>query len=74
MGLEESLFELYKDVNLQVKPEELSKRGGAHYSDVACSVINDIYNDKNTVIAVNIKNNRKLKQFDDNSAVEISAV
>lgn len=72
MRLEESLFELYKDVNLQVKPEELSKRGGAYYSDVACNVINGIYNDKNTVIAVNTKNNGKLKQFDDGSAVEIS--
>lgn len=72
MKLEKSLFELYKDVNLKVKPEELSKRGGAHYSDVACNVINGIYNDKNTIIAVNTKNNGKLKQFDDNSAVEIS--
>ena len=72
MKLENSLFELYKDVNLNIKPEELSKRGGAHYSDVACNVINGIYNDKNTVIAVNTKNNGKLRQFDDNSAVEIS--
>ena len=72
MKLENSLFELYKDVNINIKPEELSKRGGAHYSDVACNVINGIYNDKNTVIAVNTKNNGKLRQFDDNSAVEIS--
>lgn len=70
--LEKSLFELYKDVNLDVKPEELSKRGGAHYSDVACNVINGIYNDKKTVIAVNTRNNGTLKQFEDDSAVEIS--
>lgn len=72
MKLEERLFELYKDENLDVKPEELSKRGGAHYSDVACNVINGIYNDKHNIVAVNTKNNGKLKQFDDNSAVEIS--
>lgn len=72
MRLEKSLFELYKDVNLKEKPEQLAKRGGAHYSDVACSVITGIYNDKNTIIAVNTKNNGKLKQFDDNSAVEMS--
>lgn len=72
MKLEERLFELYKDENLYVKPEELSKRGGAHYSDVACNVINGIYNDKHNIVAVNTKNNGKLKQFDNNSAVEIS--
>lgn len=31
--LEESLFELYKDPNLNYKPKELEKRGGAYYSD-----------------------------------------
>lgn len=72
MEVEKKLFELYKDVNLKEKPEELAKRGGAHYSDVACNVINGIYNDKNTIIAVNTKNNGTLKQFDDNSAVEVS--
>ncbi|WP_300381458.1 6-phospho-beta-glucosidase [Clostridium sp.] len=72
MEVEKKLFDLYKDVNLKGKPEELAKRGGAHYSDVACNVINGIYNDKNTVIAVNTKNNGTLKQFDDNSAVEVS--
>ncbi|MGL4572051.1 MAG: 6-phospho-beta-glucosidase [Clostridium sp.] len=72
MELEKRLFELYKDENLNVKPEELSKRGGAHYSDVACNVINGIYNDKHNIVAVNTKNNGKLKQFDNDSAVEIS--
>ena len=72
MEVEKRLFELYKNVDLKEKPEELSKRGGAHYSDVACNVINGIYNDKNTVIAVNTKNNGTLKQFSDDSAVEIS--
>lgn len=71
-GVEKSLFELYKNVDLDVKPEELSKRGGAHYSDVACNVINGIYNDKKTVIAVNTRNNGILKQIDDESAIEVS--
>ncbi len=72
MEVEKKLFEMYKDVNLQEKPEELAKRGGAHYSDVACNVINGIYNDKNTIIAVNTKNNGTLKQFEDDSAIEVS--
>lgn len=72
MAVEKSLFELYKNVELQEKPEELSKRGGAHYSDVACEVISSIYNDKGTVLAVNTKNNGRLKMFEDESAIEIS--
>lgn len=72
MEVEKRLFELYKDVDLKEKPEELSKRGGAHYSDVACNVINGIYNDKNIIVAVNTKNNGKLNQFDNNSAIEVS--
>ena len=72
MAVEKSLFELYKNLELQEKPEELSKRGGAHYSDVACEVISSIYNDKGTVLAVNTKNNGRLKMFEDESAIEIS--
>ncbi|MFU7518024.1 6-phospho-beta-glucosidase, partial [Clostridium sp. HCS.1] len=72
MEVEKKLFEMYKDVNLKDKPEELAKRGGAHYSDVACNVINGIYNDQNTIIAVNTKNNGTLKQFEDESAIEVS--
>lgn len=72
MEVEKSLFELYKNVDLKEKPEELSKRGGAHYSDVACEVISSIYNDKGTVLAVNTKNNGRIRYFEDNSAIEIS--
>lgn len=43
---EAELFELYKDPNLDYKPEQLTKRGGTYYSDAACELINSIYNDK----------------------------
>ena len=39
---EHELFELYKDPNLDHKPEQLAKRGGAHYSDAACETIASI--------------------------------
>ena len=54
--LEESLFELYKDPNLNYKPKELEKRGGAYYSDAACEVINSVYNNKGTHMVVNTQN------------------
>ncbi|MCC5429143.1 family 4 glycosyl hydrolase, partial [Clostridium botulinum] len=37
--VEEELFELYKNENLDIKPPELEKRGGAYYSDAACRLI-----------------------------------
>ena len=49
---EAELFELYKDPDLDHKPEQLAKRGGAHYSDAACETIASIYANKNTHIVV----------------------
>ncbi|WP_439443936.1 6-phospho-beta-glucosidase [Listeria aquatica] len=72
--LEESLFELYKDPNLDYKPEELSKRGGAHYSDAACEIINSIYNDKGTKMVVSTRNNGAIDDVPYESAVEITSI
>ncbi len=73
-SLEDSLFELYKDVNLDVKPKELEKRGGAHYSDVACNLINSIYNDKQDVQVVNTLNQGAITNFGYDEGVEVSCV
>ncbi|AHI55047.1 6-phospho-beta-glucosidase [Listeria ivanovii] len=72
--LEDSLFELYKDPNLDHKPEELSKRGGAHYSDAACEIINSIYNNKGTLMVVSTRNNGAIDDVPYDSAVEITSV
>lgn len=71
--VEEELFELYKDPNLDHKPEQLSKRGGAYYSDAACEIINAIYNDKGTMMVVSTRNNGALDDVPYDSAVEVSA-
>ncbi|PZF88078.1 6-phospho-beta-glucosidase [Listeria ivanovii] len=72
--LEDSLFELYKDPNLDHKPEELSKRGGAHYSDAACEIINSIYNNKGILMVVSTRNNGAIDDVPYDSAVEITSV
>lgn len=72
--LEASLFELYKDPHLDYKPVELSKRGGAHYSDAACEIINSIYNNKKTVMVVSTRNNGAIDDLPYDCAVEISAI
>lgn len=70
---EAELFELYRDPNLNHKPEQLSKRGGAHYSDAACETIASIYADKNTHIVVSTKNNGAVPDLAPEDVVEVSA-
>ncbi|GER66590.1 6-phospho-beta-glucosidase [Weizmannia acidilactici] len=72
--IEAKLFELYKDPNLDHKPEELSKRGGAHYSDAACEIINSIYNNKGTVMVVSTRNNGAIDDLPYDCAVEVSSI
>lgn len=72
--LEEQLFELYKDENLDIKPPQLEKRGGAYYSDAACNLISSIYNDKQDIQVVNTLNNGAIRNFKDDQAVEVSSV
>ena len=72
--LEESLFELYKDPNLDYKPKELEQRGGAYYSDAACEVINAIYNNKGTRMVVNTRNRGAISDLPYDSAIEITSM
>ncbi|WP_238883244.1 6-phospho-beta-glucosidase [Clostridium sp. YIM B02551] len=72
--LEDDLFKLYDDPNLDIKPPQLEKRGGAYYSDAACRLINSIYNDKKDIQAVNTINNGAIADLPAESAVEISCI
>jgi len=72
-NIEHKLFEQYKDVNLKVKPKELEQRGGAYYSDVACSIISSIYNDKKDFQVVNTVNEGYMTDLPNGCAVEITA-
>ena len=71
---EDELFELYKDPDLHEKPEQLAKRGGANYSDVACETIAAIYGNKNIPGVVCTKNNGALPDLPADCVVEISAI
>jgi len=71
---EAELFELYKDPKLDYKPEQLTKRGGTHYSDAACELIASIYNDKRTTMIVSTKNNGALEDLPYDSIVEVSSI
>ena len=69
---EAELFELYKDPKLNYKPEQLSKRGGAFYSDAACETIASIYGDSKTHIVLTTRNNGALPDLPPEVAVEVS--
>ena len=72
--VEDDLFELYKDPNLNVKPKQLEKRGGQYYSDAACELIHAIYNDKGTEMVISTKNvGHIIDCLPEDSAVEVSA-
>ncbi|GEL08334.1 6-phospho-beta-glucosidase [Salisediminibacterium halotolerans] len=72
--LENELFELYKDPDLSEKPQQLSERGGAYYSDAAIRLISSIYNDKKDIQPVNTINNGAIPSIPAESAVEMSCV
>lgn len=68
---EAELFELYKDPELNYKPEQLTKRGGTYYSDAACETINAIYNNKQTPIVVSTENRGSVPDLPADSIVEV---
>ncbi|GIN85116.1 putative 6-phospho-beta-glucosidase [Heyndrickxia sporothermodurans] len=72
--LEAELFELYKNPDLDYKPPQLEKRGGAYYSDAACSLIHSIYNDKQDIQTVNTRNNGAIASIPNDSAIEANCI
>ncbi len=70
--METELFELYREPSLNVKPAQLENRGGAYYSDAACSLINSIYNNKGDIQTVNTMNRGAISDLPYESAVEIN--
>lgn len=70
--VENQLFEIYKDPELCEKPKLLEERGGAYYSDAACSLIDSIYNDKGDIQVVNTVNNNAIKNFESDEIIEAS--
>lgn len=72
--VEEELFELYKNVDLEEKPKQLELRGGAYYSEAACELVNAIYNNKNSFMVVNTTNNGTLPFLPNDAVIETTCV
>lgn len=72
--IEKELFEVYEDPQLDTKPIQLEKRGGAYYSDAAVSLINAIYNNKREIHAVNVRNNGAIASLADDIVIETNCM
>lgn len=72
--LEKSLFDIYRNPELNIKPKELEERGGAFYSDVACSLMDSIYNNKEDIQTVNTLNNGAISDLPDDAVIEANCV
>ena len=70
--LEETLFETYRDVRLDVKPPELAQRGGARYSDAACDLLVSIHGDVGDIQYVDVRNRGCITDLPYDSAVEVA--
>lgn len=74
METEKLLFEKYRDETLTEKPEELSQRGGAYYSEAAVSLMNSIWNGLREIHVVNTLNQGAISSLPADAVVETNCL
>jgi 6-phospho-beta-glucosidase len=72
--VEEELLALYADPRIERSPALLSRRGGAHYSDAALSLLTSLTQDVGDVQVVDMRNNGTIAALPDDAIVEVPAV
>jgi 6-phospho-beta-glucosidase len=72
-AIERELMELYADPDLDTKPELLSKRGGAFYSEAAVALIASLFGDGGEEQVVNVRNVGTLPFLADDAVIEVPA-
>jgi 6-phospho-beta-glucosidase len=72
--IEQRLLELYADPALDRKPELLSHRGGAYYSEAAVALLASLAGDSRDVQVVNVRNRGTFEFLPDNAVIEVPAV
>jgi 6-phospho-beta-glucosidase len=72
-GLERELLRMYADPALDHKPELLSHRGGAFYSEAAVALLSSLLGDGQDVQVVNLRNNGTLPFLDGDAVIEAPA-
>lgn len=73
-GVEKELLDLYSDVNVVTKPEQLGQRGGAYYSEAAVQLVHALTGGTGAEQhVVNVRNNGTLPFLPDDAVVEVPA-
>jgi 6-phospho-beta-glucosidase len=72
-AIERQLLDLYRDPGLDRKPDLLSRRGGAYYSEVAAGVIASLHAGFGDVHVVNIRNGGAISNVEADAVVEVPA-
>ena len=71
--IEQELLGMYADPKLNRKPELLSKRGGAFYSEAAVDLLTSLTADTRDVQVVNVRNGGTLPFLPDDAVIEVPA-
>jgi 6-phospho-beta-glucosidase len=71
--MERKLLEMYNDPAVDEKPELLSKRGGAYYSEAAVQLLASLVAGRGDVQVVNVRNNGTLPFLGDDAVIEVPA-
>ena len=74
IDIETRLLEMYRDPNLDTKPELLDSRGGAFYSEAAAQLIASLYDGAGDVQVVDVRNDGAIPDLPDGAVVEVPAV
>lgn len=71
--VEQALLDIYADSSMNTKPDLLSKRGGAFYSEAAVDLIASLTSNRGDVQVVNLRNDGSLPFLPDDHVIEVSA-
>jgi len=71
--IERQLLEMYADPSLDTKPELLTHRGGAFYSEAAVALLASLLTDAGDRQVVNVRNNGTLPFLPADAVIEVSA-
>jgi 6-phospho-beta-glucosidase len=73
-AVEKELLDIYGDLSVVTKPEQLSQRGGAYYSEAAVQLVHALTGgDEAERHVVNVQNNGTLPFLPDDAVIEVSS-
>ncbi|PWU46313.1 6-phospho-beta-glucosidase [Micromonospora globispora] len=70
--IESELLRMYADPDLRTKPELLSQRGGAYYSEAAVGLVGSLLSGDGGVHAVNVRNNDTFSFLPGDAVIEVT--